>query len=136
MEDFSIDHSIYSQPLPQNFRGNRVEFGFSIDPAYFEDRIDLDQISFNKFAGTQVAINRATHSITVGPRPIRTLLLVSEGERNLVNYEICASAIRERKYRDPQRGDLIVVGSEMDVESARINFNQMIQQGFAAVSFH
>jgi hypothetical protein len=64
-----------------------------------QNRIDIDQIRFDKYPRDEITVDRTTHPIAIRPCPIGALLPIPECQRNLVDYEICAP---RRKKEEPQ----------------------------------
>src|SRR5260370_25653212 len=95
--------------------------------------IDLDQVRLLEFTRRHIPAHCSPHAIGVSPRPVRALLLVPERQRDLVNDEIRAAVIDKRKYRDFLRSGLIVVVGQVRIEAARVNLDQVIEPGLAAV---
>src|ERR1700736_3731935 len=98
-----------------------------------QKRIDLDQFRFDKFPPGEIAVDCTTHPIAICPCPIGALLPIPECQRNLVDYEICAPSVGERKNCKSQRSDLLVVRRYMDVNMARVHVDQMVDRGVSSV---
>src|ERR1700719_4105512 len=96
--------------------------------------VDLDQVALDKFSGRQVAGDCAPHPIRVRPGPVRTLVGTSECKRDLVHHIVGASAVSKWQHRDRLRRDSFVIGSNLGLHLARIEFDHTIEPGFPAVT--
>src|SRR6266850_3199409 len=97
--------------------------------------VDLNQVRFLELARRQVSADSTPHPVGVSPRPVRKLFLASKRQRNLVESEVRPAMVAKWKHRDFLRSCLIVVGGDLGLDAARIEFDQMIKPVFFAVSF-
>jgi len=85
-----------------------------------QDRIYSDRIEHVELAPRKIADERTAQTLRVSPRPPCPLLPIPEGKRNFVDHEVCAPAIGKGQHRDSERRIALVVGCDVDVQTARI----------------
>jgi len=64
---------------------------------------------------------------------VGALLLVAVGQWYLVDHEVRTAAIGERQHRDPERGVVLIVGCDVDVQAAGIEFDYPVEQSLTPV---
>jgi hypothetical protein len=97
--------------------------------------IDAKQIGNHEFTLRKIALHCPAQPLSVGPGPVIALLFGAEGERHLVHDKIRAALVAERQDRDPRRRIAPVLIGHFHFEPSRIEFNEMVQDGLAAMAF-
>src|SRR4029077_4563648 len=99
-----------------------------------QDRVDADRIEDVELTPGEIADHRTAQSLRVGPGPAGALLLVAVGQWYLVDHEVRTAAIGERQHRDPERCVALIVGCDLDIQAAGIEFDYPVEQGLASVA--
>jgi hypothetical protein len=71
----------------------------------------------------------------MGPGPPCPLLLVAEGERDLVDHVVAIALIGEGQHGNLPGRIRLIVGGDRTSRIARIGFNEAIEPGLASVRF-
>jgi hypothetical protein len=98
-----------------------------------EHRIDGDRIEHLELTSRQVSDHRAPQALRIGPGPDRALVLVAKRQRYLVDHEVRVAMVGEGKHRDLKRRIALVIGRNFNVQPARVEFDDTIEERFAAV---
>ncbi len=135
MHNLAVHHGVDAEPVAEVRGRDFLQPAHVFDSVIRDHRVDAVQIGEEKFALGQIALHRPAQPLRVGPGPSVALLAVTKRQGNLVHHEIGAALIGKGQHRDSRRWIAQVLGSYIDLETARIELNDPVEQGLAAVAF-